>query len=400
MAYPLHRAFARLSLRLPIVAIVLGIAGALPFAPEAAAQETAKGQAQVAASASLRKAAGGNPHVVEIVSDSLGETEFRIADEIATAVASTQEAGPNGEFALRVTPVVSRGGIQAIRDVLTLPNADFGIVATRVLDRVRATGELGDIRDRLTYVTPLYVEEVHLVAGANVHSLTDLQGQAVSIGKDESTTQVIAREILATAGIRVREERFDLREAIVPLKAGDIAAAFLVSGKPVDGLKVLAPADGLHLVPISLLSPASGFLPSTITADDYPELLRPGERVSTVAVQTVLFAYNWPSKSPRTRLGELFINSLFWRLETLQRPPHHSKWQEVNLAGTLPGWRRLAAMEAWLKKAASRQEEQSLKAEFEQFLTERGLQAGTRDRESLFRAFLQWRNTPSTTGSR
>jgi hypothetical protein len=104
--------------------------------------------------------------VVEIVSETLGETEFRVAVEIASAVASAQETGPNGEFALRVTPVVSRGGVQAVRDVLTLPNADFGLVSTRVLDRLRETGELGDIKDRITYVAPLYEEEVHLLAGA------------------------------------------------------------------------------------------------------------------------------------------------------------------------------------------------------------------------------------------
>src|SRR5215210_3499204 len=247
MAHPIRRPVSPLLLRWAAFFVLLS-SGPLTI-PESVAKEPPKAEAP-AASTILRKSATGNPRVIEVVSGTLGETEFRIADEIASAVASAQEAGPNGEFALRVTPVVSRGGVQAVRDVLTLPNADFGIVSTRILDRLRETGELGDLKDRLTYVAPLYVEEVHLLAGANVRALSDLQGQVVSIGEDESTTQVVAREILSRAGIQVRAEPMGLRESLAALKRGDIAAAFLVSGKPVDGLLALSPGDGLHLVPV------------------------------------------------------------------------------------------------------------------------------------------------------
>jgi len=331
----------------------------LLLAPEAGAKDSVKRQVPAITSSGLRKAAGGNPGVVEIISDPLGETEFRVADEIASAVASTQETGPNGEIALRVIPVVSRGGIQAVRDVLTLPNADFGIVSARILDRLQETRELGDIKNRIGYVAPLYVEEIHLLAGPNVRSLADLQGQAVSIGEDEGTTQVIARELLSSADVQVRAERWGLKESIAALKAGKIAAAFLVSGKPVDDLKTLTTSDDLRLIPVTLSSPPSGFLPSTITAEDYPALLRPGEKVNTFGVQNILFAYNWPSQSQRAQLEEMFIKSLVLRLAALKRPPHHPKWQEVEPARTLPGWQRLASMDAWLK-----QSDQRLRAEF------------------------------------
>jgi uncharacterized protein len=299
-----------------------------------------------------------------------------------------------------VTPVVSRGGIQAVRDVLTQPNVDFGIVPARILDRLQETGELGNIRDRLTYVAPLYVEEVHLLAGPSIRSLADLHGQAVSIGEDEGTTQVLAREILTSAGIQVRAERLDLQDSVAALKAGEIAAAFLVSGKPVDGLKTLTPSDDLHLVPITLASRPAGFQSSTITADDYPQLVRPEERIDTLGVLSVLFAYNWPAKSQRGQLGDMFIKSMVWRLATLQKPPRHPKWQEVNLAGTLPGWRRLAAMDTLLKAAALHQGNQSLRVEFDQFLKQEGPRSNTGDSEALFQRFLRWRENSSSTGSR
>lgn len=330
------------------------LAGVASAPRDASAKEVAGQQARGATPSALRKSAGGNPRVVEIVSSTLGETEFRIADEIATAVASGQETGPNGEVALRVTPVPSRGGASTVRDVLTLPNADFGIVSEIVLDRLNESRDFGDLAGRIEYVAPLYMEEVHLLAGRDVRSLADLQGKAVSIGKDESTTQVVAREILDAAGVKVREERFDLRGSITAIKSGEIAAAFVVSGKPVDGLKTLSPADNLHLVPIDLPAAPRSYLPSLITADDYPELLEPGKRIPTLAAQNVLFAYKWPARSPRGQLGDMFIKSFLWRLATLQKPPNHPKWQEVNLAGTVPGFGRYAVMEAWLKTAASR----------------------------------------------
>jgi uncharacterized protein len=93
-------------------------------------------------------------------------------------------------------------------------------------------------------------------------------------------------------------------------------------------------------------------------------------------VQTVLFAYNWPAKSERGRLGQLFLHSLFLRLPDLQTPPRHPKWQEFNLAASVPGWRRVAAVDAWLAQQASSQQEQA------------------------FRDFLRWRSSPSATGSR
>jgi hypothetical protein len=239
------------------------------------------------------------------------------------------------------------------------------------------------------------VVELHLLAGSNVRSLADLQDQVVSIGEDEGTTQAIARELLSSAGIQVRTERWSLKESIAALKAGKIAAAFVVSGKPVDDLKTLATSDDLRLVPINLSSPPSGFLPSTITPEDYPALLRPGQQVDTLGVQNILFAYNWPPQSQRSQLGEMFIKGLFWRLAELQKPPHHPKWQDVNPARTLPGWQRLASMDAWLN-----QPQQRLRAEFDHFITKMNPHLNPADRDFLFQNYLRETKIPSITGSR
>jgi TRAP-type uncharacterized transport system substrate-binding protein len=348
---------------------------------------------------SVKKAGGASSNVVGIVGGSLGETELQATNELAATVASTLETGPNGEVPLRVSVVPSKGGPQAIRDVLTIPDADFGIVPTLVLDRVQARGEWGDLRGQIAYVAPLYVEELHVIAGSAVTGLDGLRGKSVSVGEDGSKTEIIAREVLAAAHVDVREMHMGLEEALAALKSGEIAAAFVVSGKPVAALKSLSRQDGLQLLPASVQVPPA-FLPSTFSAEDYPGLVQPGMQIEALGVQNVLFAYAWPAQSQRGQLDQLFLRSLLWRLEELQVQPRHPKWKEVNVAASLDGWRRLPAMEAWLKKVPQGAQEQVLREEFEGFLKRSGVRANDENRNALFQDFLRWRNNPNTTGAR
>src|SRR3979490_3102298 len=61
-----------------------------------------------------RKEAGisENRYTAGFVTGAPHSTEFALAQEIATALASGQETGPHGEMALRVMPMVGNGGIR------------------------------------------------------------------------------------------------------------------------------------------------------------------------------------------------------------------------------------------------------------------------------------------------
>ena len=43
-----------------------------------------------------------------------------------------------------------------------------------------------------------------------------------------------------------------------------------------------------------------------------------------------------------------FVEAFFPKIAEFQKPPRHVKWREVNLAATLPGWKRFDAAQAWL----------------------------------------------------
>ena len=90
-------------------------------------------------------------------------------------------------------------------------------------------------------------------------------------------------------------------------------------------------------------------MPATLDNKDYPKLIKAGERVETIAVPTVLAVYNW--KRDKEHFGRMtrFIDYLFDRLPQLQKAPYDASWKDVNLASTVPGWRRYEPMQQKLE---------------------------------------------------
>ena len=90
------------------------------------------------------------------------------------------------------------------------------------------------------------------------------------------------------------------------------------------------------------------YLPASLDATDYPGLIKPGERVATIAVPTALVAFNWPASSNRFERVARFVDRLFSRIDRLQAPGFDPKWKSINLAATVPGLARFPAAQAWL----------------------------------------------------
>jgi uncharacterized protein len=274
-------------------------------------------------------------------------TDFTVACEIASVLGIGQETGPHGEVALRVMPMVSTGGIQNIIDVLTLPGADMAIVPAVMLNRVMDTKELGDVKKKLVYIAPLFLEEFHVLALAGIRDLHELAGKTVNLGEQGSATEVLGREVLSRLGIKINEVNVDLNAAVNGMRKGQITATLVVSGKPVNSLAAFTRAEGFHLLAIPYLARLHrDYLPSTLIHEDYPNLIAAGDSIDTISVSSILVAYNWPRGSERFRLLEYFVHTLFSRLPEFQTGAHHPKWQEVNLAATMPGWRRFGPAES------------------------------------------------------
>lgn len=330
-----------------------------------------------------------NQYTVGLVTGEPNSTEFAIAEELSAVVARGQETGPHGEVALRVLPMVGNGGIRNIRDVLTLAGADMAIAPVILADRLRDTKTFGDIRDKLVYIAPLYVEEFHLLARPEINSLADLDGKSVNLGEQGSASAMLGREVLNSFGVKVNEVNLGLDAALDGMQKGQISATLMVSGKPLKFLARAQQAPGAHFLPIPY-SPAlqHDYLPSTLRHEDYPNIIRAGDTISTIAVKSALFAYNWPPRSERFGLMDFFVQTFFSRLPELRGESDHPKWRELSLAEQVPGWQRSQPAQRWLQQHPDGNTE--LRDAFDRFL-ERNPSANVPDRDKMFQQFLQWR---------
>ncbi|MGY4235257.1 TRAP-type uncharacterized transport system substrate-binding protein [Bradyrhizobium sp. USDA 4449] len=358
--------------------------------PSAARSESTKVSPRKEALLRKETRRSADPFTVGFVTGSPQCTEFAMAQDIATTLAAGQETGPHGEVALRVLPIVGNGGIRNVLDVLTLPGADVAIAPVALVDRLREARTFGDISERLTYIAPLHIEEFHLLARPEIGSLTELAGKRVNLGEDGSASAILGRDVFNRLGVKISESNLGPEAALDGLRKGDLAAALLVSGKPVSLLTQVSQLDGIRLLPIpyskELLQ--QEYLPSTLRHQDYPNIVAAEASVDTIAVKSALFAYNWPIGSERYRLLDLFVQTFFTRFPEFLGGAHHPKWREVNLAAQLPGWQRFRAAERWLRQQSGG--EAALRKAFGRFLEEKPT-ANPPDREELFRDFLRWR---------
>jgi NMT1-like family len=284
-----------------------------------------------------------------IVTDIENANELAATNEIAELIAPGQETGPHGEVALVVAATFDSGGLQNIRDVVTLANADMSIVPAPLLDR--AAVELGrnDIHKSIVYVAPLYEEQFHLLAGSSIRDITDLIGKTVNLGAKNGAVDVLGRELIDSLGLDIKPVNLNHFEAVEAISNGEIAADLVLASKPLDSLVKYTSDMGLRLVAIPRLNTlATDFLPVTLTDKDYPHLIPRGRTIETIGARAVLIAYNWPRGSSRYSLMDFFVRTLFSRFSELQSDPHHPKWRDVDLTASLPGWTQFPPARRWL----------------------------------------------------
>jgi TRAP transporter TAXI family solute receptor len=312
---------------------------------------------------------------------------------IFTAYGNDLAAVLNDGDELRIMPVISQGAVQNVRDVRFLRGIDLGFTVSNILGHYRRTGELGDLEDKLVYIMKMSNDEIHLVTRSDITSLEQLRGRKVNFNSKGSGTQMTARDIFTGLNIDVEEVNLGPADAFDKLAKREIAATLITSGKPAGAITSLKASDGYRLIPVPYAKPLQDdYLPSSLTSEDYPNLIPKGEAVDTIAASSILFAYNWPKNTDRYRRVDKFVKALFAKFSELQKPPRNPHWREANLAATLTGWKRFEGAEELL---ASYREQTlaSMREQFDQFLSSRSSRAPAteQERNQLFNDFLRWR---------
>jgi TRAP transporter TAXI family solute receptor len=262
-------------------------------------------------------------------------------------LASVLDDGDN----LRILPVIGKGSVQNITDILYLRGIDIGIVQSDVLAYVRRQNLHGGVDKRVHFITKLYNEEFHLLARSDIGSVQDLAGKKVNFDTRGSGTYLTASVIFETLNIKVEPTTFDQALALEKLKTGEISAIVYVAGKPTTLFRDLRASDNVKFLPIPFTPELlETYFPSRLGHEDYANLVESGQAVDTVAVGAVMAVFNWEPDSVRYRKVAKFVDAFFTRFPEFQKPPRHAKWQEVSLTAQVPGWTRFKAADDWLKR--------------------------------------------------
>jgi uncharacterized protein len=298
---------------------------------------------------------------------------------------------------LRVLPILGKGSVQNLIDILRLKNIDMGFVTSDALEFAKTEYNIPHIAKRVRYIARLFHNDIHIVARQEIKTLQDLQGKQVFA--ERSIGLPAARIIFRRTGIEADiDSQTDPDGGLQKLLNGERDAwiASVSKGAPV--IKNIKNEGGkFHLLEIPYeRSLQEIYLPSSFSSEEYPNLVPQGVKVHALAVSTVLMVYNWPPESERYRRVARFVDAMFGNIAKLQQPPRHPKWRDTAISVNVSGLERFKPAQDWLDRAQSATSPgptSSKTEEFGRFLVQRNgpANASPEDTDKLYNEFLQWR---------
>jgi TRAP-type uncharacterized transport system, periplasmic component len=255
----------------------------------------------------------------------------------------------NEEDKLHVIPIVSGGATENVNSLLYLKGVDAAIINTDALDEYKA--QVPFIERRLVYILSLFPSELHIFVRPEIRSLEDLRGKKVNFNTQGTAAAYSGPLIFSRLGLNVEKMFIPHQVALEQMKRGEVSAVVFVTSKPVDAFLKGRWDPGFKFLAVEYDTKFEDYyLPSSIDATDYPNLVPKGERVATIAVPTILAAYNWPQQSDRYRRVARLVDQLFGRLDRLQSPGFDPKWKQVNLRAKVPSLERFRPAQEWLDR--------------------------------------------------
>lgn len=264
---------------------------------------------------------------------------------LAAEMARVADDGPN----MHVLPIVTRGPVENLNALLYLKGIDLAIINSDAMDEYKV--QFPDLIKRVTYLLNLFPSELHILVRPEIQSLQDLAGKKVNFNTPGTAAAFSGPLIFSRLGINVDKTFIPHPVAMQQLRKGEMAAVVFITSKPVDAFVRGKWEPGFKFLPLPYEAKFEDYyLPASLEASDYPSLIKAGERISTIAVPTVLVAFNWPANSNRYQRVARFTDLLFSRIETLQGPAFDAKWKSISLGATVPGMARFPPAQAWLDR--------------------------------------------------
>src|SRR3981081_3278674 len=268
---------------------------------------------------------------------------IRFATEIARVV--------NDGGAMHVLPIVTRGPTENVNDLLYLRGMDAAITNSDSLEEYKS--QVPQIQQRITYLLNLFPSELHIFVRPEIRSLADLAGKKVNFNTQGTAAAYSGPLIFSRLGLDVEKMFIPHPVALEQMKRGEIAGVVFVTSKPIDAFVKGKWEQGFKFLPVDYGPKFEDYyLPSYLEPTDYPNFVPKGERIATIAVPTILAAFNWRPGSDRYRRLARFVDELYGGVDKLKTPGFDPKWKNVNLATQVPGLERFQAAQEWLYKAS------------------------------------------------
>jgi uncharacterized protein len=284
-----------------------------------------------------------NASTVSIITAPVGD----IFPAMGSDMARVLDDGDN----LRVLPVIGKGSVQNLIDIMLLKNIDMGFVVSDAIDFVKTEYGVPSLESNVRYIAKLFNNDIHIVARRGINSIGDLQGKRVFA--ERNMGYFSARNIFDRLNISADiDSNTDDADGLQRMLDGE-ADAWIVSAGTVAPIvrNIQNSAGRFHLVSIPYDRALQDiYLPSSFSDADYPNLVAPGEAVQTVAASTLLMVYAWPEGSDHYNRVAKFVDALFGKIGQLQQPTRNPKWRETSLSATVPGLQRFKAADDWLAK--------------------------------------------------
>jgi TRAP-type uncharacterized transport system substrate-binding protein len=286
-----------------------------------------------------------NAWTVGLAGGQLEGAPIRLAAEMARIV----DEGPN----MHVLPIITRGATENLNSLLYLHGIDTAIINSDALEEYKI--QLPEIGRRIVYLLSLFPSELHVFVRPEIQSLQDLAGKKVNFNTQGTAAAYSGPLIFSRLGVNVVKTFIPHQLALEQMRRGELSAVVFITSKPVDAFVRSGWEPGFKFLAVNYETKFEDYyLPAVLEESDYPHLIKQGERVSTIAVPTVLVAVNWPPRSNRYKRVARFVDYLFSRINRLQEPGFDPKWKSINLAATVPGLARFSAAQQWLDRQPRR----------------------------------------------
>src|SRR5713226_5779817 len=252
---------------------------------------------------------------------------------------------------VHVFPIVTRGPTENVNDLLYLRGIDAAIINSDSLEEYKS--QVPQIRQRITYLLSLFPSELHIFVRPEIKSLQDLEGKKVNFNTQGTAAAYSGPLIFSRLGLNVEKMFIPHPVALEQMRRGEIASVVFVTSKPVDAFVRGKWEEGFKFLPVEYGSKFEDYyLPTYLESTDYPNLVAKSERVATIAVPTILAAFNWRPGSDRYRRVAHFVDELFGGVDKLKTPGFDPKWKDVNMSTQVPGLERFQAAQEWLDRAS------------------------------------------------